>query len=90
MEIRPLAHVRGGRAERLDDEWDSIVSVIELDASRFTPDALLGLDQFSHVEVVFHFDRVAEPGLKEQARHPRGETREPQWAREIMAGYWKK
>ena len=149
----PIGCVRGGRTDRLDDDWGSIVSVIELDASRFTPDALLGLDQFSHVEVVFHFDRVAEPDLKEQARHPRGNTdwplagvfaqrhsarpnrigvtvcrllkvegthlhvqgldaidgspvldikpvmsgflprggiREPQWAREIMAEYWKK
>jgi len=153
IELNRVAHVRCSRTERLDDDWDSVVSVIELDASRFTADALLGLDQFSHIEVVFHFDRVAEPDLKEQARHPRGNVecprvgvfaqrhsarpnrigvtvcrllkvedtrlhvqgldaidgtpvldikpvmsgfqprgaiREPQWAREIMAEYWKK
>lgn len=148
-----IAHIRSPRPSRLDDNWDSVESIIELDTSRFTPDALLGLDQFSHIEVVFQFDRVPEPDLTEQARHPRGnpdwpkvgifaqrhsarpnrigvtmcrllkvdgtrlhvqgldaidgtpvldikpvlsgflprgEIREPQWAREIMKEYWKK
>ena len=60
FKLQPIATVHNTRATRLDDDWDAVESVIELDASRFTPDALLGLDQFSHIEVVFHFDRVAE------------------------------
>jgi len=39
---------------------------------RFTPDALAGLDAFSHIEVVFHFDRVPEAEITAGARRPRG------------------
>ncbi len=49
-----------------------MVSQIELDPARVTQDALLGLDQFSHVEIVFLFDRVGEDEITTGARHPRG------------------
>lgn len=70
--LTAIAHVHSSRPSRLDDDWDRVESIIELDTTRFTADALLGLDEFSHIEVVFQFDRVAEPDLKEQARYPRG------------------
>src|SRR5439155_16048582 len=44
----------------------------ELDPRRFTPDALIGLDAFSHVEVVFHFHAFPEAGIEAGSRHPRG------------------
>ena len=40
----------------------------------FGPEALAGLDGFSHVEVVFLFHRVAESAVVAGARHPRGRT----------------
>ncbi len=49
--------------------------MIELDA-RFSPDALAGLGVFSHIEVVFHFDKVAESEIHTGARRPRGN---PDW-----------
>ena len=61
IEMQPIGHVRGGRAEPIDDAWDAVEAVIELDPSRLGPDAAFGLDAFSHVEVIFHFDR-ARPG----------------------------
>jgi tRNA (adenine37-N6)-methyltransferase len=72
--VEPIGMVRSSRAAPIDDAWDSETAVIELDPSRFTPDALLGLDQFSHVEVIywFHHPEAAEPNLS--ARHPRGRT----------------
>jgi tRNA-Thr(GGU) m(6)t(6)A37 methyltransferase TsaA len=63
--------VVGGRLQPEDDSWDSEVAEIVLDA-RFADDALAGLDGFSHIEVVFHFDRVAESEINVAARHPRG------------------
>ena len=36
------------------------------------PDATAGLAEFSHVEVVFLFDRVADDEITRGARHPRG------------------
>jgi len=71
--MRPLGHVRGGRAEPIDDAWEAVRSRIELDAAVLGPDAAAGLDAFSHIEVVFHFDR-ASSDVNTGARHPRGRT----------------
>jgi tRNA (adenine37-N6)-methyltransferase len=71
--LHPVGHVRGGRAEPIDDGWDAVTAAIEL-TPEFGPEALAGLDGFSHVEVVFLFNRVAESSVVAGARHPRGRT----------------
>jgi len=149
--MTPVGHVRGGRSDPIDDDWGASRAIVELDAGRFDATALSGLDQFSHAEIVFVFDRVGDDEIVSGARHPRGRTdwpkigifaqrgknrpnrigvtvcgvvsisglrlevegldaidgtpvldikpvmsgfvprgevREPEWAREIMAGYW--
>jgi tRNA-Thr(GGU) m(6)t(6)A37 methyltransferase TsaA len=68
--LSPVARVRGGRAEPTDDGWDAETCVLELD-DRFDPSSLAGLDEFSHLEVVYVFDRVAEATSETRARHPR-------------------
>lgn len=68
---RAVAVVVGGREEIRDDDWGDVTSVIRLDEA-FTADALAGLDDFSHVEVVFCFDRVPEEKIETGARRPRG------------------
>lgn len=68
----PIGLLRGGRSEPIDDRWDEVEARIELDAERFKPDALAGLDAFSHIEVVFRFDRVPDDEIRVGARHPRG------------------
>lgn len=75
--LKPIAVIHNARIDRLDDDWDNIFSAIELDTTHFTSEALLGLDEFSHIEVVFQFDGVPEPDLTEQARHPRGNVEWP-------------
>jgi len=72
IELQPIGWVVGGRAEAIDDDWGSVEATVQLDSERFTPDVLAGLDQFSHVEVLFHFDRVDEAKVNLGARHPRG------------------
>jgi tRNA-Thr(GGU) m(6)t(6)A37 methyltransferase TsaA len=70
--VRPVGWVHSPRVEAVDDDWDSVVSTIVLDDAAFGPDAVAGLERFSHVEVVYLFDRV-DPGTVERAaRHPRG------------------
>jgi tRNA-Thr(GGU) m(6)t(6)A37 methyltransferase TsaA len=149
--LTPIGHVRGSRSAPTDDNWDAETTTIELDPNQFTPDALLSLDQFSHVEVIyfFHHEEAAKPNLRarrprgredwplvgifaQRAKNrpnrlgltickilevkgliarvsgldaidgtpvldlkpwmagfaPRGEVREPQWAKELMSGYW--
>lgn len=72
ISLTPVGFVRGGRAEPFDDDWGASRARIELDPQRFTPDALAGLSSFSHVDVIFVFDRVAEAKIEYGARRPRG------------------
>lgn len=70
----PVAQVIGGRADVRDDDWGKETAVIRLDADRYGPEALAGLDSFSHLEVVYHFNRVPVDKIQTGARHPRGNT----------------
>ncbi|MGH6872357.1 MAG: SAM-dependent methyltransferase [Rhizomicrobium sp.] len=70
--LQPIGFVRSGRDAPIDDAWDSIPASIALDPARFTPEALAGIGGFSHVEVIFQFDRVAESGIQTGGRRPRG------------------
>src|ERR1700712_5209420 len=74
--LTPIGYVRSARQEPTDDGWDSIPAQIELSPD-FSPEALYGLEDFSHVEVVFLFDRVPETAIEKGARHPRGNTAWP-------------
>ncbi|MGZ4735231.1 MAG: SAM-dependent methyltransferase [Acidimicrobiia bacterium] len=74
--MRPIGAVRGGRTTPLDDDWGASTCRIELDPGVVTPDATLGLDAFSHVEVLFVFDGVDPGDVCTGARHPRGR---PDW-----------
>ncbi len=71
--IRPVGWVRGGRSATTDDAWDSVEAEIVL-ADGFGPEAVAGLTDFSHIEVVFQFDRVPDEEIDTAARHPRGRT----------------
>ena len=75
--VDPIGFVTSSRSEAIDDDWDNETSSIELDATRFTPEALLGLDSFTHVEVLYVFDQVPESKIETGARHPRGNTEWP-------------
>jgi tRNA-Thr(GGU) m(6)t(6)A37 methyltransferase TsaA len=70
--LEPIGRVSSPRTIPLDDDWDTITATITLDHARFTPEALMGLDAFSHVEVVYLFDRVDPASIETSSRHPRG------------------
>lgn len=72
--MEPIGHVRGGRAEAIDDDWGKSRARIDLDPARFTAEALAGLDGFSHAEILFVFDKVTDDQIVTGARHPRGNT----------------
>jgi tRNA (adenine37-N6)-methyltransferase len=74
--VQAIGHVRGGRREPIDDDWDAVEAAIELDGERFTPDVVAGLDEFSHVDVVYVFDQLDDSAINLGARHPRGN---PEW-----------
>ena len=72
--IQAIGYVRGGRDTPTDDHWGVSRARIELDPDRFGPEALAGLADFSHLEVIFVFDQVGESEVEYGARHPRGRT----------------
>lgn len=69
IEMTPIGTVRSPRAELIDDDWGDVVSTIDVDLG---PEALAGLDGFSHLEVVFWFHGVPDDEIETGARHPRG------------------
>ena len=69
IDVRPIGRVVGGRAEAVDDQWDAVASTIELDPGQLEPGATDGLADFSHIEVVFCFDRVDEDDVCRGTRH---------------------
>ncbi len=73
IEVVPIGFVHGGRTEVIDDQWGDVVADIVLD-DRFPTDALDGLVEFSHLDVVYVFDQVDEATITVGARHPRGRT----------------
>ncbi len=76
IELRAIGVVTSPRREPRDDDWGGIEASIEL-APEFSPEALAGLAEFSHAEIIFQFDRVAESAVERGARHPRGNTTWP-------------
>jgi tRNA (adenine37-N6)-methyltransferase len=72
--VKPIGHVRCARTQAIDDNWDAVPATIELNASEFGPDAIAGLASFSHIEVIYIFDRVEDAEINTAARHPRGRT----------------
>ena len=73
--MRPVGTVAGGRVEPVDDDWGAVEAAIRFDG-RFGPEAVAGLDAFSHLEVVFLFHLVDEARGHAGARRPRGN---PDW-----------
>jgi tRNA (Thr-GGU) A37 N-methylase len=74
-ELVPIAVVRGARADVEDDFWGGAESRLELTGA-VEESALEGIDTFSHVEVVYVFDRVEDAKIVRGARHPRNN---PDW-----------
>jgi tRNA (adenine37-N6)-methyltransferase len=65
---------RNGRTDPQDsDHWADVRSTILID-ERFGDHCLDGLSEFSHVEVLFHFDQLAEREDYRQPSRPRGRT----------------
>ncbi len=69
--VRPIGIVRSPVKQPGDDCWSGLLSVIELDPQQFAPESTFGLEHFSHLEIVFVFDRVAPESVQTGARHPR-------------------
>lgn len=77
FEANGIGRVSTGRNEVVDDFWGGSESCITLDEA-FDESALDGIEEFSHVEIIFFFDRIDPEKIVTDARHPRGN---PDWPR---------
>jgi tRNA-Thr(GGU) m(6)t(6)A37 methyltransferase TsaA len=71
ISLAPVAVVRSPRTGLEDDNWGKVVSTIEL-TEGFDEVAFDGIEEFSHLEVIFHFDRIPEETIERGSRRPRG------------------
>jgi tRNA-Thr(GGU) m(6)t(6)A37 methyltransferase TsaA len=74
--VQPIGWVENARYDLKDDRWGGTVSTIVLDPQQLDASAVQGLDQFSHIEVLFHVDRVPATAIHRGARRPR---ENPEW-----------
>ena len=70
--LQPIGVVRSPVKEVADDCWGGVVSTIELDAKLFDPECTLGLNEYSHAEILFLLDKISPEKVETGARHPRG------------------
>jgi tRNA-Thr(GGU) m(6)t(6)A37 methyltransferase TsaA len=76
FDITPIGWVRGGRVEAVDDDWANVEATIELDLGQYDSASLAGLEEFSHLDVIYLFHQVAADAIETGARRPRGN---PEW-----------
>ena len=73
--VEPVGFVHALRAHAEDDYWGGEEASIAL-TGQFTAEALAGIAEFSHVEILFLFHEVEPSKIVNGARHPRNN---PEW-----------
>jgi tRNA-Thr(GGU) m(6)t(6)A37 methyltransferase TsaA len=73
--VHAIGVVRSPRDEAVDDDWGEVDSIIEL-VEPYGPTSIAGIEEFTHIEVIFLFDRVDPASVTTGARRPRGN---PAW-----------
>jgi tRNA (Thr-GGU) A37 N-methylase len=76
ISLMPIGAVHSQVKHSREDYWGDIVSVVELDERQIDQEAVSGLADFSHVEVLFHLSQVPEFAIEKSSRHPRNN---PAW-----------
>ena len=76
LSVRAIGYIRNDRTEALDDNWDDVVSTVEL-ARDVPSEALRGLEEFSHVEIIFFADWAEDVPPGPWHGHARGNDRWP-------------
>ncbi len=75
ISLKVIGIVRNGINQRPEPGWEEIVSEIVVD-SRLT-EALDGLEEFSHIIVIYWIHQVPAPGQVPTKIHPRGRQELP-------------
>jgi len=73
IELSPIGYVKNVREEIKHDQWGGVISEIVL-IDEIMEEAFEGIEDFSHLEIIFYLDKVKDEKAIAQFRHPRGNT----------------
>ena len=76
MNLQPIAIVQSARREIKDDNWGNVESIIEL-VPELKEEAFDGIDQFSHLEIIYYFHKNIPEKIVSDSRHPRNNKNWP-------------
>jgi tRNA-Thr(GGU) m(6)t(6)A37 methyltransferase TsaA len=74
--VRPIAFVSNSRTNPEDDIWAGMISEITL-TDLFSSECLNGIENFSHLEIIFYFDKLKDDDVVFDLRHPRNNKSYP-------------
>lgn len=74
--IEPIAFVKNERNKIEDDYWGNVISEIIL-SDKLSEDSLKGIEEFSHVEIIFYFHLADPAAISISASHPRDNKKLP-------------
>ncbi|UBI40095.1 MULTISPECIES: SAM-dependent methyltransferase [Streptomyces] len=74
--VTSIATVVGGHVEPIDDHQGGVESIIRLHPE-YPLETLQGIEEFSHLTVVWHFHLATPDDIALHARSPRGNTQWP-------------
>ena len=76
MDLRPIGFVKSPVTEPVDENWGDVVSRIHL--TEPWGRGLKGLEEFSHLMIVFHMHQAAHNPQTDLVRRPRGRADMPE------------
>lgn len=68
--IEPIGFVRNNRKKTVDDFWGGVVSEIII-SEKISAESLLGIEDFSHLEIIFYFHLADLAKINISASYPR-------------------
>ncbi|MBN2091553.1 tRNA (N6-threonylcarbamoyladenosine(37)-N6)-methyltransferase TrmO [candidate division KSB1 bacterium] len=74
--IQPIAIVKNNRKEIEDDFWGNVTSEIMLDPA-FSEQSLTGIEDFSHLYIIYYFHKADKNKINDKSRHPRNNKNYP-------------
>lgn len=76
LNIIPIGYVKNERSGMRDDYWGTIISEIVI-SDELPEECLDGIETFSHLEIIFYFDKADVNKVVKGASHPRGNSAWP-------------
>ncbi len=74
--IEPIAYVKSSRNKLEDDYWGGQISEIII-SNKIAEQSIKGIEEFSHLEIIFYFHLADLTKIEISSSHPRGNSKYP-------------